>query len=270
MSKFPADRTTLHHRCCAQNDVMRKPRKDPDDYREYELLVKSLVSQQLSELPAQLGVKVSHDLLLQGMSGFSHQIDVAFEYTLLGSKILGIIECKNYKRAVSVEDLLAFKSRVDDLRANHALFVTTVGFQSGAVDFAHANRISLVKVEGCQWDTYQPPDAAGYTPGEREVGILKDAHEFYQHSSKHLTLSLTTETLPFIPKRWSNLRQTYSFRWGDDVVTCEAGHLFLGKFDLEPWRPGLHTSLVLDDRFVVPSSHLVRFLIILQLLTPHR
>src|SRR4029077_19736793 len=44
-----------------------------------------------------------------------------------------------------------FKSRLDDIRAHKGVFVTTVGYQDGALTVAKKNRIALAVVRGTCW-----------------------------------------------------------------------------------------------------------------------
>jgi hypothetical protein len=64
--------------------------------------------------------------------------------------MLVVVECKQYQKKVGVDDLLEFRSRIEDLRAHKGIFVTSSDFQSGAVEFAEANRIALLIVRGTE------------------------------------------------------------------------------------------------------------------------
>lgn len=87
---------------------------------------------------------VHGSMLYRGRSGHDHQIDASVDLTLGGLRILILFECKHYKRAVGVEDLLAFAQRLNDIGANKGVVVTTIGFQEGATKIADAHHIALV------------------------------------------------------------------------------------------------------------------------------
>lgn len=116
--------------------------------RDYERFVRQLVEQNLSGIDGLEVVSIEDNAKLTGLSGYVHQIDVAYTFRLWATDFLVIVECKQYSRSVGVDELLEFKSRIDDLRAHKGVFVTTVGFQAGAVEFAKANRIALIVARG--------------------------------------------------------------------------------------------------------------------------
>ncbi|PMO34443.1 hypothetical protein BCT11_03170 [Vibrio sp. 10N.222.52.B12] len=118
--------------------------------RDYELIVHKLISQEMEGLNGVELIEVSHDQKLKGLSGYTHQIDIIYKFRVWKIDLLVLVECKNYKNNVGVDDLLEFKSRVEDLRAHKGLFVTTKGFQSGAIEFADANKIALLVAKGTQ------------------------------------------------------------------------------------------------------------------------
>jgi Restriction endonuclease len=116
--------------------------------RDYERFVRQLVEQNLSGIDGLDVVNIEDNAKLTGLSGYVHQIDVAYTFRLWATDFLVIVECKQYSGSVGVDELLEFKSRIDDLRAHKGVFVTTVGFQAGAVEFAAANRIALIVARG--------------------------------------------------------------------------------------------------------------------------
>ena len=85
---------------------------------------------------------------MKGLSGYEHQIDVVYRFKIWMTEILVIVECKQYEKKVGVDDLLEFKSRIEDLRAHKGIFVTSSDYQSGAIEFARANRIALLVARG--------------------------------------------------------------------------------------------------------------------------
>src|ERR1051325_5440845 len=116
--------------------------------REYELLVQKLIEQEMSGITGVKELEVSHNTKIKGLSGYEHQIDVMYRFKIWKTEILVIVECKQYQDKVGVDDLLEFRSRIEDIKAHKGVFVTTSGFQTGAIRFAEANRIALLVVRG--------------------------------------------------------------------------------------------------------------------------
>lgn len=59
-----------------------------------------------------------------------------------------IIECKNYTNKVKVDDIEEFASKIDQIRSLkiHPIFITTIGFQEGCLNFAKNRGITLWRV----------------------------------------------------------------------------------------------------------------------------
>jgi hypothetical protein len=107
---------------------------DSDTYEQFTQRV-------INEL---VGVTVYHKKIYTGR--ISHRdiiIDVSFNYSVAGSDLLFIVECKCYNHAVPVDDVEEFHSKIDDIGAHKGIMVTTVGFQSGAIKTAKGRGISL-------------------------------------------------------------------------------------------------------------------------------
>lgn len=75
--------------------------------------------------------------------------DIAVETTMPNSNtpsMIYIIECKDYKRFVSVDKVRNFAYQLNEVGAHKGFIFTTSGFQSGAYKIAKDNHIGLVKV----------------------------------------------------------------------------------------------------------------------------
>ena len=122
---------------------------------EYELLVMSFLSAKLGSFPTDNGIasasEVFHHKKYEGMSGFSHEIDLSFECDVVGSRILTLVECKCYSSKVKAEEVLEFLGRIRDIGAHKGILVTTTGFQKGAVAIAKAHNIALVIASRTNW-----------------------------------------------------------------------------------------------------------------------
>jgi len=95
-------------------------------------------------------VKITHDTTLTDEYGNDRQIDVLIEYKVNDRTTFNsIIECKYKGRdGVEVNQMQAFKGLLDSLKDVHqGIFVSTNGFQKGAIKVANANNIKLYTLE---------------------------------------------------------------------------------------------------------------------------
>lgn len=113
--------------------------------KEYEIWTKEIYEEIIKQegFP---GANIQHDVTIQGLTT-SHQIDIFFSYNLAGTTHGIAFECKDYKARVSQEKIMAFKSKIDDIReVTKGIFVARNGFQKGAISFAKAHRIELIEL----------------------------------------------------------------------------------------------------------------------------
>ncbi len=95
-------------------------------------------------IEALVGVDVHHQRVYVGrISQRKIKVDVSFNYTVAGAKLLFLVECKCYDHSVPVDDVEEFYSKIDDIGAHKGIMVTTVGFQKGAIKTAEGRRIAL-------------------------------------------------------------------------------------------------------------------------------
>jgi hypothetical protein len=179
---------------------MKSPNQNYESSRDYETLIRCLVEQEVSGIDGVQLLEVLQDVKMQGLSGYTHQIDVAYRFRIWKLDILVIVECKHYKKRVGVDDLLEFRSRIEDLRAHKGLLVTSSGFQSGAEEFARANRIGLMIVRGTTHSRVvrvrdvcyrgeAPPDVACRLQAEQIGNAYANVESFISiNYSKHVVL----------------------------------------------------------------------------------
>jgi len=113
---------------------------------EFELFVKSIYEEILA-LDGYETIKVVHDVSLLGRSKQPHQIDVYWEFKLAGITHQIAVECKEYKNTVSVGKVRDFYGALEDIGNIYGIFVTTKGYQSGAITYAKHKDISLKVVQ---------------------------------------------------------------------------------------------------------------------------
>lgn len=153
---------------------------------DYEKLVESLLQQELGGLHGIKIIELARNVPMKGLSGYTHQIDVMYRLHLWLTELLVLVECKKYARRVGIDDLLEFKSRLDDLRAHKGVFVTSSNYQSGAIEFAKANRIALLVVDGTKTLPIMY-SLASLTEEEKCQHQLKEIHKAYKDWSSHVS-----------------------------------------------------------------------------------
>jgi hypothetical protein len=113
---------------------------------EFELLVKAIYEEILLSDECDT-VNVEHDVKVAGKSGQLHQIDVYWKFTVAGVVHRVAVECKEYKNTVSIGRIRDFSAALDDIGDIRGIFVTTKGYQSGALKFSEHKGISLKTVQ---------------------------------------------------------------------------------------------------------------------------
>lgn len=121
---------------------------------EYEKLTQKVFEQIVNQNTVKT-INVQHDIVLPGKTT-NHQIDVYWEFDLNGIKYRTIIQAKDWNSKVPQVEMLAFKAILDDLpTGTKGIYVTKNGYQSGAVDVAKAQGISIYtlrKPTETDWD----------------------------------------------------------------------------------------------------------------------
>lgn len=102
---------------------------------EYEKLAQEIY-QTLNDAEGIKTIGVRHNIKLRGKSGCNHQIDVFWEFEMVGVKHRIAIECKNYSSEVSVGKVRDFFGALHDIGNIKGIFITKIGYQSGAEKFA--------------------------------------------------------------------------------------------------------------------------------------
>lgn len=109
---------------------------------EYEKLAQVIYKALLSNDGFE-NIDVRHNIKIAGKSGCNHQIDVYWEFRLAGETHRVAIECKNFTKDVSIAKVRDFFGVIHDIGGIKGIFVSKVGFQSGAKRFAEYYDISL-------------------------------------------------------------------------------------------------------------------------------
>ncbi|MBS1949865.1 MAG: hypothetical protein OJF59_002503 [Cytophagales bacterium] len=112
---------------------------------EYEKFVQD-VYQSIVDAQGYANITVQHNVKLKGRSNQEHQIDIYWEFELAGVKNRVAIECKNYSTEVPIGKVRDFYGVLTDIGNINGVMVSTVGFQSGAKEFASHYGIDLIEV----------------------------------------------------------------------------------------------------------------------------
>jgi hypothetical protein len=91
-------------------------------------------------------VVVARDVTLTGRTGIRHQIDVYYQFEKAGFSHRVAIECRNKSRAIDKDQVMAFKSKVQDIPGVQGIMVARKGYQSGAKTFAEDNGILAIDI----------------------------------------------------------------------------------------------------------------------------
>lgn len=114
---------------------------------KFELFVKSIYEEILA-FDGYDTVAVEHDVKILGKSNQLHQIDVYWEFITAGVTHRVAVECKDYNtNKISVGKIRDFYGVLDDIGNIFGIFVTTIGYQSGAITYAKHKDISLKVVQ---------------------------------------------------------------------------------------------------------------------------
>ena len=96
---------------------------------------------------------ITHNVRIETYDG-TYQIDVYAEFTALNSKFKVLCECKQYTSSVSREKVAVLHDKIESIGAHKGILLATSDFQSGAIKYAKAHGIALIKVEDHTLDHY--------------------------------------------------------------------------------------------------------------------
>lgn len=125
--------------------------QDKPKWQKFEEFVASLQSSSTPDAVVKLDDKI------KGKSGVVRQIDVSVRYRLGQFDLLIIIDCKDWKTRVDINDVGSFIDVVEDVEANKGAIVCNAGFTTGAKKRATEKGIDLllaVDAENMDWPAY--------------------------------------------------------------------------------------------------------------------
>ncbi len=95
--------------------------------------------------------KITHNKKIKVADG-KYQIDVYAEFTAMGSKIKVLCECKKYKNRVNRDKVAILQRKLESIGVQKGILISTSDFQSGAIEFAKAHGIALIKAEDYRFE----------------------------------------------------------------------------------------------------------------------
>ncbi len=118
--------------------------------------------------------KILHNEKMQAPDG-AYQIDIYSEFIAMGGIMKIICECKKYASSVKREKVEVLYNRVRSLGVHKGIFMSTAGYQSGAIEFAKAHGISLIQIADKSVKFIMM--AYGFT--EREMNYMSALQDLY-------------------------------------------------------------------------------------------
>ena len=82
---------------------------------------------------------------LTGLDG-TYEVDVTARFQALGVEFLVLIECKHHRSPIKRDVVQVLHDRIRALGAQKGILFSTAPFQSGAVTYARAHGIALIRV----------------------------------------------------------------------------------------------------------------------------
>lgn len=111
----------------------------PDEFEEHVQNIIICSGINLSDFNVQRREKIL------GSDG-EYEIDVTARFSALNTSFLVLIECKHHKHPIKREVIQILRDRLDSVEAQKGMLFSSVKFQSGAIEYAKAHNIALVKV----------------------------------------------------------------------------------------------------------------------------
>jgi hypothetical protein len=232
---------------------------------QYELLIKKLLAMKLYCDEAECSA-IKHRNRYKGASGQEHEIDLSFETTLAGSRLLVLVECKCYSRPVGIEDLAEFAYKLRDIGAHKGIVVSTVGFREGAITIARREGIALV-VAVKAWTVVSLCRSDGtprYTIGKIQWASIQLNDSRRQHTIPMGTMASSTIDEDSTPGEISFYPVLADFHGDPFASIFEAARIFLFESGLAidgletfGWHPDEGRSVIGKPEWTITNQSFV-------------
>jgi len=122
-----------------------------------------------------LGLAASVNATVHGVRT-SHDIDVLVKSNHVGFEVTWIVECKNWKTAVTKLHVLALREIVADLGADRGILLSEEGFQSGAREAANLTNVQVTSIAEMRVTASDVIDAMRLRDLYDRLGVCKDRY----------------------------------------------------------------------------------------------
>lgn len=124
------------------------PKKKTPAYTAYEIFIRDLMENLIRlEGNGFRNVSVKHNARIRGISGVRRQIDVYWEFEFAGGVYRNVIQAKKWNSKITLGTIDTLHSVIRDIPGGaKGYLITTVGFQSGAIEYAKTHGIELYKL----------------------------------------------------------------------------------------------------------------------------
>ncbi|QIA64265.1 hypothetical protein GT360_12425 [Vibrio astriarenae] len=102
----------------------------------------------------ELGLDTEIEAIVHGVRG-KHEVDVLVKGNIQGIQFTWVIECKNWKKSIPKEKVMALSSIVQDIGADRGFLLSESGFQSGAIKATAKSNITLTSLQELEEDAKQ-------------------------------------------------------------------------------------------------------------------
>lgn len=109
-----------------------------------------------------------------------HEIDVYIRTKYLGQDLVWLVEAKYWRSKVKKNQVLAFRSIVDDIGADRGFIISNSGFQSGAIEAASKTNISLKTFPELKSDTRELVEYEVLKSYLKRLTLIED--RYWSHS----------------------------------------------------------------------------------------
>ena len=112
--------------------------------QEFELFCLSLLSQ-TKDFSNLSNISIEHNKIYEAIDG-TYQLDGYIEYLAFGVTMKVIVECKLYNQSIKRDAIVILHNKIQSIGAHKGIFMSSAGFQSGAVEYARIHGIALIQI----------------------------------------------------------------------------------------------------------------------------
>lgn len=155
----------------------------PTEFEKYccEFLSGYAAKEQLNDF------KIVHNTKIKTSDG-RYQIDVYAEFTAMGAQYKVLCECKKYKYRVNRDKVALLHSKLQSVGAQKGILISTSDFQSGAIEYAKAHGIALIKAEDYHFEYLS------HSSGQQEIDYDDPFLYAETHMPSYVAFECTTDS----------------------------------------------------------------------------